>query len=237
MLYEGRARSAVAELTEAVSLTEAAKAWLSEYRNRVILAEASLTLGEAALARRQLDSAAALGKTLRLDPVFLLYFGHAALRAGQRDRAKQALEQLIAGGPIVNDFDRNARAGLEGSIRVAQGDAGGALAVTRQENGQRVVSFRLAARAEAYLKRQHPDSALAVATQLSNTFSFGEEAQLEWQRGPLLVARASESLGDSATARAAYRRFIEQWKQGDQDLPELVLAGRALARLQASVPR
>lgn len=235
-MYRGRFREAVLHLEQAIGLLGDSPG-LPVFRNRVILAEAYLMLGDVARARRQLDSAAALGKSLDIVPAFSLYFGHAELRAGRLEAAAKALKQTISAGAPAGDNDRNSIQALDGALRLARGDAPGAIDLVRSENGPLMAAFRLAVLAEAYGARGNPDSALTAAVRLSETFAFGEESQLEWLRGPLLVARYAEALGDSPTARAAYSRFIEQWKQGDQNLPDLVAARRALARLQAKVPR
>ncbi|HEV8612750.1 MAG TPA: AAA family ATPase, partial [Gemmatimonadales bacterium] len=219
-LYRGRVRLALPHLTEAIKLLQTGQQGVSIFRNRVILAEAYLALGEMARARAQLDSAAALGKTLELEPALLLYLGHAQLRAGRLGAAKASLERLRAGVIPTNPLHLAHQQGLEGSVLLAGGNGAGAVAATEPQHDERSSAFRLAALAEAYGATQQLDSALAVAVRLSNTFAFGEEAQLEWQRGPLLVARFAEAKGDSATARSAYGRFIEQWKDGDQDLPD-----------------
>jgi tetratricopeptide (TPR) repeat protein len=147
--------------------------------------------------------------------------------------AAQATFLALRGEVIATSpHDLARQQGLEGHLLLARGDAVAALAATQPIHDPRTAAFRLSALAQAYGATGQLDSALAAAVRLSNTFAFGEEAQIEWQRGPVLVARYAEAIGDSATARAAYSRLLDQWKQGDQDLPELVFARRALVRLQ-----
>jgi DNA-binding SARP family transcriptional activator/Tfp pilus assembly protein PilF len=232
-MYRGRFRSAVDHLSEAISLYRTGPAPVSIFRNQVILAQAYLALGDAGRARRMLDTAMATAKGVSLEPAFLLYLGQAQLRAGRVTAARASLESLRAGIRPTSSYDRAIQQGLEAPVSLAGGRVPEAIEIAAPDHDSRTAAFRLSALAQAYGAAGQLDSALAAAVRLSNTFAFGEEAQVEWQRGPLLVARFAEARGDSATARAAYSRLIEQWKGGDQDLPDLVLARRALARLQS----
>jgi Tfp pilus assembly protein PilF len=231
-LYRGQVRRAVSLLRDAIQLNQSGRLSLSLFREQVILAQALLTLGDTVQARQTLDSAAATAQGLVLDPAFLLYLGHAQLRAGRPDAAQATFLALRGEVIATSPHDLARQQGLEGHLLLARGDAVAALAATQPIHDPRTAAFRLSALAQAYGATGQLDSALAAAVRLSNTFAFGEEAQIEWQRGPVLVARYAEAIGDSATARAAYSRLLDQWKQGDQDLPELVFASRALVRLQ-----
>ena len=48
----------------------------------------------------------------------------------------------------------------------------------------------------------------------------------------LEVARLEEKSGNRQAALADYQRFLNLWKDADRDLPELVEARRAVARLK-----
>ncbi|MEK6689456.1 MAG: AAA family ATPase [Gemmatimonadota bacterium] len=233
-MSRGQFRQAVLHLVEAIKLNQSGPPSVSAFRNQVILTQALLTLGDTVRARRTLDSAMATAQRLELDPAFLLYLGQAQLRANRPEAAKASLLALRARVIPTNAQDLAIRQGLESHLFLAGGDIPSALAAAQPVYDERWAAFRLSALAQAYGAANQLDSALAVAVRLSNNFAFGEEAQLEWLRGPLLVARYAEAKGDSATARAAYGRFIEQRKYGDQDLPDLVFARRALSRLQVA---
>ncbi|HJR36252.1 MAG TPA: AAA family ATPase [Gemmatimonadales bacterium] len=231
-MYQGRFRSAADHLNDAISLYRSGPAPVSIFRNQVILAQVHLSLGDTARARRMLDTAMATAKGVPLEPAFLLYLGQAQLRAGRLTTARSSLESIRAAIRPTSTYDRAVLQGLEAAVSVAEGRASEAIESAGPVHDSRTAAFRLSALARAYGAAGQIDSALAVAVRLSNTFAFGEEAQIEWARGPLLVARFAEAKGDSSTARAAYSRLIEQWKTGDPDLADLVLARRALARLQ-----
>jgi DNA-binding SARP family transcriptional activator/Tfp pilus assembly protein PilF len=231
-IYRGRFRRAVSHLEEAIRLNHADAVALSILRNQVILSQTLLALGEDRRGLRMLDSATARARALQPAPAFMLYLGMAQLRAGRIAAASASLAAVNAAMIPTALNDRAVRQGLESHVLLARGDPAGALTAAHPFYDDRQAAFRLSALALAYGATRQPDSALAVAVRLSDTFAFGEESQFEWQRGPLLVARFAEAKGDSATARAAYTRFIEQWRGGDQDLPDLVLARRNLLRLQ-----
>jgi tetratricopeptide (TPR) repeat protein len=231
-MYRGQFRRAVPHLVEAIRLNQSGSARISVFRDQLILTHVLLFLGDTVQARRMLDSAVGTVRGVALDPGFLLYLGQAQLRAGRPEAAQETFLALRGRVIATSPLDLARQQGLESHVLLAQGDARVALTAAQPVHDERTAAFRLSALAQAYRATGQLDSALATAVRLSNTFAFGEEAQVEWQRGPLLVARYAEARGDSATARAAYSRLLEQWKQGDQDLPEVVYARRALTRLQ-----
>ena len=231
-MYRGRFRSAVDHLNDAIALYRSGPAAISIFRNQVILAQAHLALGDTVRARRLLDTALTTAKGVPLEPAFLLYLGQAQLKAGRLPAARASLESMRAAIRPTSSYDRAVLQGLEAAVAVAEGRASRAIESAAPVHDSRTAAFRLSALAQGYGAAGQLDSALAAAVRLSNTFAFGEEAQVEWARGPLLVARFAEAKGDSATARAAYSRLIEQWRSGDPDLPDLIEARRALGRLQ-----
>jgi hypothetical protein len=54
-------------------------------------------------------------------------------------------------------------------------------------------------------------------------------------RATLRIARVAEASGDSATARIAYKRYIDRWKDADIFLVELATAQRAFQRLGGQI--
>jgi tetratricopeptide (TPR) repeat protein len=231
-MYRGQFRRAVPRLIEAIKLNQSGRLRGSVFRDQLILAQALLTLGDTVRARRMLDSATATERSVALDPAFLLYLGQAQLRAGRPEDAHATFLALRGKVIATSPLDLARQQGLESHVLLAQGDARIALTAAQPVHDERTAAFRLSALSQAYGVTGQLDSALAAAVRLSNTFAFGEEAQIEWQRGPLLVARYAEAKGDSATARAAYSRFLEQWKAGDPELPEVILSRQALMRLR-----
>lgn len=232
-IYQGKFQQAVQHLADALKLSSTGNVPVSVLRNQVILAEALIMMGDSARARRVVDSATVLAKEIDPDPAFLLYLGRAQLRAGRTSAAKTSLGTVKRKVIPTSAYDNAVRQGLEAHVLLGEGKANEAVAAAAQAHDPRQAAYRLAALAQAYAAARNLDSALAVSARLSNTFAFGEESQFEWLRGPLLVARYAEAKGDSATARAAYGRFISQWAAGDSTLPDLVRARKALARLQA----
>jgi hypothetical protein len=70
-----------------------------------------------------------------------------------------------------------------------------------------------------------------AAKRLSQSWHFGDQAQDEWLRGTLRMARIAELAGDTASARANYRKYVDRWKDVDVYIVELSAAQRALVRL------
>ena len=235
-IYRGRLKEAVAELTEARDLTNASPASLSAFRNEVLLAEALLEQGDRRRAVRQLDQAVVRLKALHIEPAYLLYLGYAWLDADRVDGARDALRAMERLGPSERAEDRQAHKALANLVAVANRRPKAVLEIHLTAANSDSV-FDVAAQAEALAQTGQLDSAVAKAGRLARGWYFGSEAQFPWLTAPLALARYAEQRGDSATARRALSQFIDRWSDGDQGLPQMIAARRALARLQAGVAR
>jgi tetratricopeptide (TPR) repeat protein len=116
-------------------------------------------------------------------------------------------------------------------VELYSGNHRAALAELEKVRDTTSIAFVHAVRADAYAALKRPDSALRAARAADAQHHWGWEPQDEWIRATLRVGRNSEALGDKAAARDAYRRYVERWKNADPEIPELIEAKRALARL------
>ena len=174
-----------------------------------------------------------------------LLSGMAHIQAG---RLTQALSQFEAQGRAytgANDAERVWRHSLEGEIALVRGDfARAASAFSESEPslrtfdpdivGTSVLLNGLPSRdglARVALARGDLDGAIELYRAL---LLYGPDSK--WiaafePRYVLQIARLLEKKGDRKGALVEYQRFLNFWKNADADLPELVDARRAIARL------
>jgi DNA-binding SARP family transcriptional activator/tetratricopeptide (TPR) repeat protein len=231
-MLQGRYRSAIDHLTEAVALSRAMNAGLSELRNEGLLAEAYLMRGSPKLAGRELDAALKVARAQYVEPGFLALLGRVLVRANRISEARDVLKKLESVIKPDNATDRSARGLLTAELALARGapeEAGDAI---RHDVDPTLAEWRAALTGRILEARGVPDSALAATAKFAREDEFGQEIQGDWVLAPLAVARIAEALGDSATARAALQTLLDRWKEGDPDLPALRQARLHLARLQ-----
>ena len=236
-LYQGQFGEAVASLRRGIPLQPPGS--LSEYRDLLLLADVELTRGNSAAARVALDRAYLIFRKNTIQAAAVMFGGHQFVRAGQLDRGRLLLDSLVARAALRPNSiqDQEALAILRADLALARGQleqARSALAAGRFEN---YAALGLSLRAEMFASAGQLDSAVAMAKAATESRTFGLEVQQDWLRSFGQLARLAEAAGDSASAREAYSSLIEQWREGDADLPPLVAARRELARLQAATRR
>ena len=132
----------------------------------------------------------------------------------------------------ANPTDRSARGLLTAELALARGAPGAAYEAIRNDIDPTLAVWRGALSGRVLAGRGVLDSALTVTAEYASGEGFGVDTQGDWVMAPLEGARLAESLGDSATARAALQRLLDQWKDADPDLAVLREARTHLARLQ-----
>ncbi|MGE0551859.1 MAG: hypothetical protein AB7R55_00385 [Gemmatimonadales bacterium] len=236
-LYQGRFREATHQLRAAIQLQDPGS--LSEYRDQLLLADVSRTLGDRRVADAALDRALAIFHTANIQAAAVMFGGHQLVRAGRLEQASLFLDSLATRARLrpESEQDQAALAILRGDLALARrrpADARQALD-RRDFEAYDALGFQL--RAETFEALGPPDSALAMARLATERFRFGLEVQTDWLRSFETLGRVAEAAGDQATAREAWSKLIELWKNADPDLPPLLRARQELARLQAEANR
>jgi hypothetical protein len=235
-MYRGHVRDA--EVHQLAALRAgAASGGLFEFRNTLTLAEIYLLRGNRARAEAAIARAESLATGLHLDPVYYLYLGDIELRAGRLERAQWAAGALAAVADTNRPADRVVVRALAALIANERGSPQPDLAIFPRDSTDRLNAFVLRARAEAFAATGRLDAAMGTAAQLATGWYYGSEPQIPWMAAPLALARYAEMNRDSSTARTALSQFIARWNDGDQDLPALVAARRALTRMQPAKKR
>ena len=233
----GRYRTAIEQLSAAVVLSRESGAGTSQLRNEALLAEAYLARGATKLAARELDQALVLARTQFFEPGFLALLGRVLVRANRLGDARQVLARLEGLVKPGNPTDRSARGLLAAELALAAGSPDAAHEAIRNDIDPILASWREGVAGRVLAKRGVLDSALTATAEYARSEGFGWDTQEDWVLARLDVARLAESLGDSATARAALQTLLDRWKDADPDLPVLRETRRELARLQRDPAR
>jgi DNA-binding SARP family transcriptional activator/Tfp pilus assembly protein PilF len=236
-MLQGRYQEAITHLSTAVAQSRATRAGLSQMRNHALVAEAYLMRGATGLASRELDEALKISRSIYIEPGFLAVLGRVMVRANRLGDATDLLRRLEAVVKPANTTDRSARGLLAGELALARGNAEAASAAIRDDIDPVLSTWRSALAAKILAARGVLDSALIATATFARSEGFGIDAQGDWSLAPLEVARLAETLGDSATARAALQSLLDRWKDADPDLPILREMRLYLARLQRDTRR
>jgi DNA-binding SARP family transcriptional activator/Tfp pilus assembly protein PilF len=236
-MLRGRYRVAIEHLSAAVLLSRASGAGTSELRNEALLAEAYRARGASKLASRELDQALTLARSRYVEPGFLALLGRVLVQANRVADARLVLARLERVVKPANLTDRSALGLLTAELALAAGSPEAAHDAIRNDIDPELARWRGALAGRVLAARGVLDSALAVTAEFAGGDNFGWDTQGDWVLAPLEVARLAESLGDSATARAALQALLDRWKDADPDLVALRDARLQLTRLQRGAGR
>ena len=202
------------------------------FANLVIEATAYTAIGGRTRASELIDEAVGIAISRQVPTSGFLELGHLMARVGRLNGAREILRQASIRTAQDGATGRWTIRLLNASIHIAERNPSEAVAaVTATGGAGQLEPFRLALTADANAMAGHFEAALEASRRLERSWHFGGAAQDEWLRATLRVARTAELAGDTATARATYRKYVDRWKEADVFLVELSAAQRALVRL------
>jgi len=227
--YYGRYGRAVAWLEQAIALNRDDGAWVSELRNRLHLAGMHRTAGNAEAARAQLNRALAiLQGAPRMPLTWLGFTGQHLARSGMVAQAESVLAVMEGRAPLRNADDSAFVRLVRGEIAAARGEPGAAVAALDSASGLEPRNYMRQGLARAYAAGGSMAEAVTVYDAMLRDSALGDEAQEPWVLAHFELAQIYDALGDSAAALPLYRRFAQQWRGGDADLPVLQQIRRRL---------
>ena len=202
------------------------------FSSLILETSAFIAIGGRTRASELMDEAYAVASARGISPVGYFQLGHLMARIGRINGAREALRVAMVRADTTNDADVWALRLLAASVHLAERNGVAALdSIAKPGAPAALDPYRLAIIADANALAGHHEAALDAARQLAQAWHFGTNAQDEWLRATLRIARLSEASGDSAAARTAYRTYIDRWKDADIFLMELGTAQRAFQRL------
>ncbi len=230
-VWRGRMDEAADDFQRAIDATSQLGWTPSGVRNRLLLAWSYRLAGRTAEADRQLDTVMALVERERMEPGFLGFVIGGLVKRNRVADAERVLRMLQSRVQPGNEIDGSFAAYAAARVKLARGDASGALAESRgaARLGQQALVYGLRADAFALLGRR--DSAVAALRQLTSFDYYGSEGQEEGMRAHIALGDALRAGGDTAGARAAYGVLLEQWREAPATLPDMIAVRERLAAL------
>lgn len=231
-MMRGRYGEALPMLQHASRLTRQAGEAQDHFDNLVLEAHAYSAIGGRTRASELIDEAIAVAGARPVSPSGYFQLGHLMARLGRLNGAREILRQASARVAQEGGANQWPIRLLTASLHIAERNGADALTNVDAPNAPiDLEPFRLALSADANALVGRHDVALDAAKHLDQSWHFGEDAQDEWLRAMLRIARYSEMAGDTATARATYKKYVDRWKDADVFLVELSMAQRSLVRL------
>lgn len=127
--------------------------------------------------------------------------------------------------------DRAAEELVRGEIALADGDAAAALAALEVSARLWPYSYTRVPLARAQNAAGQWERAVSTYQEVVRDSAIGWEVQEAWLLASYELGRLYESRGDTGNAIASYRRFVQRWAAGDDDLVALADARRRLSLL------
>jgi tetratricopeptide (TPR) repeat protein len=123
---------------------------------------------------------------------------------------------------------------LQGDIALAAGQNDKAIELLRQSDKENSTALSMEAVAHAYQQAGQIDQAVATFQKMLSSAggSLSWEPQQRWLVARYTLACDYSSRGDKQKARDTLATLLTLWKNADPDLPTLVAAKSAYAKLQ-----
>jgi tetratricopeptide (TPR) repeat protein len=241
-MYLGKYAAARPFFEEAVVLNRTLRYGLSELRDKLYLASISSRKGDGAGFAREMNAVRAVQKTIKIDPFFVYLVGRAYARAGRIPEARQQLQELesrLGDVLVLSALDRSNRSDQASFYRLK-----GELELAGKKYEEAVDSFAMAARLgaddieenQAYAFRLKGDGEKAVEKyrELIRREPLGYEIQESWILAHHELGKLYEQKGQLEEAAKYYERFLDIWKDADQDLAPFADAKKRLAQLKSA---
>jgi serine/threonine protein kinase/tetratricopeptide (TPR) repeat protein len=230
-LYRGEMKAAAEQLEQAAQVNDAFDTPGSSARDVLYLAEALALVERHEEALSQLAHAADFLERSGYQPAFVgLRISVGYSRLGRSDAAARLVETVREKSPSVNQWDL-IRA--EGELLLSRGDAEDGVETLRRAYLASNEALTLASLGRALVLAGRREDAIEAYRELVSRPPLAWDGHVEWALAHLKLGKLYEERGDVASARAAYVKFLEIWKEGDSDLPPVLDARKAVERLSA----
>jgi DNA-binding winged helix-turn-helix (wHTH) protein/tetratricopeptide (TPR) repeat protein len=233
-LYHGRYSSAQSRLEHSLEILKTQNSPLSVARVHLVLSIVAEGKGDTKAQRHHLDAAVAGLNEIQSKVVFGAMIGDACARAGFTDLAEK-IAALIT--PLA-DPHSSEQSGylhlLQGDMALAAGQNDKAIELLQQSDKENSTGLSQEALAHAYQQAGQIDQALGSYQKMISTTgpALSWEPQQRWLVARYTLASDYSSRGDNQKARDTLAALLNLWKNADPDLPTLVAAKSAYAKLQ-----
>jgi tetratricopeptide (TPR) repeat protein len=232
-MFRGKYEAAIPHLREAMLLTRAQKAALSEARNHLFLAVAFQAQGKMDAFRAELNEVYHIFKRAYLEPRFLLFAGKLYARSGDVRRSSELLDTLVHRVNESSSSDRADMLVLQGEVALAKDHAADAVNLFESALALDETNYTRESLAYALAEQGNLDEAVRRYQELARRTEFGWEAQPYWLLANYQLGQLYETKDDTVNAIRSYAAFLDIWKAADKGLPDLIDARNRLSRLRA----
>jgi tetratricopeptide (TPR) repeat protein len=233
-LWRGEIARSREHFRRAAETSRQQRAVNSLIRNLALLTAADRAAGDRLAVHRNLNQIDSLARIPGLAVPFLTFAVDLHADEGDASRAAALLELMRQGADPRNREDSAHLGYVAGTVALTRQDPAAALAAFQRAGGFRFGVWLALRRAAALEQLGRLDSAVAVMQGVLANPNFGFEDQIAWLRALIEVGDLEERLGRTENAIASYRRFLEQWKDSDPGLPDVI---RVRGRLTALLDR
>ena len=233
-LYHGRYSSAESRLEHSLEILKTQNSPLSVARVHLLLSIVAEGKGDTKTQHRHLDATVVDLSKIQSKVVFGAMIGDACARAGFTDEAQQ-IAALIT--PLADPHSSEQMGYvhlLQGDIALAAGLNDQAIELLRQSDKENGTELSMEALAHAYQQAGQIDQAVTTFQKMLSFpgGSLSWEPQQRWLAARYTLASDYSSRGDKQKARDTLATLLTLWKNADPDLPTLVAAKSAYAKLQ-----
>ncbi len=245
-MYRGKYNQAIAELRQALVFDQTYGQGLSEFRDRLYLLAALEARGMDRVAAPEWAALNARIATLSLTPDWLALPVRMHARRGRLAEARRLIDLMPkTAGQSVADASVARNTALDqayvdlatAEVEMASGRPERAIALLEPAALMLKESGAPESLARAYAAGGRTDQAIARYEEFVKAARVGNETQEPWQVAFADLAKLYERAGRIDDSRRLYGELVERWKDGDPDLPLLVQAKAALARLGPAAAR
>jgi len=241
-MFLGKHSVAIHHLEEAILLNKTtAGAKLSEFRNHLYLATVFKGKGMMDEFEEELNAAKRLQMELTLAPSWLESIGKIYARIGRIEEASQLLDDmparihdLVASSGVArsNRGDQAAYKLLSGEVQLGRKNYDEAIELFEISYKLIEGNDALESLAYGYLVSGNVDEAISKYQELIARKNLGHEAQEYWILAHKQLGEIYEAKGEVEKAIEYYQQFVDIWKEGDEDLVDLINVKTRLAELQ-----
>jgi len=219
-MYGGHYASAIRRLEDAIAMNQDAGAILSEYRNRMYLAQAYHAKGMADQLAEQLDAGERMARENGWGPDWTMYLALNLVRAGEVERARAWLASWIQAGQDQGDNGWTVDL-VRGEVALAEGHPTEAVEALERAARARWVTTGLVQEAlgRAYHATGQLEQSVAAFEEAIRLKQLGWEPEEPWVLAHYRLGVVLEEMGETQRAREYFDQFIELWGSGDEGLP------------------
>jgi len=218
-MFRGRYREARPLLDESARQQRALGNGLSEYRDRLYLAGVLETIGEDAAAGREMARVREIMTATYVSPAWAHYAFNHILARGDVGHAREILARAEADSLASSSIDRASVIAMRAELLLEDGRRDEALAEARLAVATDPFAYLAEALCRIALAVGANDVALdACGRLIAPRIRTGWEAQEPSVLAHFWLARLRESMGEPDAAVTLYAKFLEIWKDGDEEL-------------------